>query len=42
MPLSEKVKWADYVIDNSGDRSGTERAVERIYQQLRAESDGLK
>ena len=42
MPLSEKMKWADYVIDNSGDRSGTERAVERIYQQLRAESDGLK
>ena len=34
MPLSEKVKVADYVIDNSGRRAETERRVREVYRAL--------
>jgi dephospho-CoA kinase len=34
MPLSEKVKVADYVIDNSGTRAETERRVREVYRAL--------
>jgi len=34
MPLAEKVKVADYVIDNSGPRSETERLVKEVYGAL--------
>ena len=34
MPLAEKVKVADYVIDNSGPRSETERLVKDAYRAL--------
>ena len=34
MPLSEKVKVADYVIDNSGSRAETERRVREVYRAL--------
>ena len=34
MPLAEKVKVADYVIDNSGDRAETERRVRDVYRAL--------
>jgi dephospho-CoA kinase len=34
MPLAEKVKVADYVIDNSGSRSETERLVKDVYRAL--------
>jgi len=34
MPLAEKVKVADYVIDNSGPRSETERLVKDVYRAL--------
>ncbi|MBI1734223.1 MAG: dephospho-CoA kinase [Candidatus Rokubacteria bacterium] len=37
MPVAEKVKLADHVIDNSGDRAATERQVERVYEALLAE-----
>ena len=37
MPLAEKAKLADYVIDNSGDRATTEAATRRVYQALLAE-----
>jgi dephospho-CoA kinase len=37
MPLSEKAKLADYVIDNSGDRAATEKQVKRVYAALTAE-----
>ena len=37
MPLSEKAKLADYVIDNSGDRAATEAEVRRVYRALAAE-----
>ena len=37
MPVSEKAKLADYVIDNSGDRASTEAQVERVYQALLAD-----
>jgi dephospho-CoA kinase len=35
MPTSEKVKYADFVIDNSGDRLNTRRQVEEINSKLR-------
>ena len=34
MPLSEKVKVADYVIDNSGSRAETERRVREVFRAL--------
>jgi dephospho-CoA kinase len=36
MPLEEKVKVADFVIDNSGDIGRTRQQVEEVYRQLRA------
>jgi len=35
MPLEEKVRYADYVIDNSGDLDATRLQVERIFRELR-------
>ena len=37
MPLAEKAKLADYVIDNSGDRATTEAEVRRVFEALLAE-----
>jgi len=37
MPLTEKAKLADYVIDNSGDRSATEARTREVYQALLAD-----
>jgi len=37
MPLSDKVKLAHYVIDNSGDRAATETQVRNVHAALRAE-----
>ena len=37
MPLAEKVKLADYVIDNTGERSATEDQVRRVHAALMAE-----
>ena len=34
MPLAEKAKVADYVIDNSGSRAETERRVREVYRAL--------
>lgn len=34
MPLAEKVKLADYVIDNSGDRAATEARTREVYAAL--------
>ena len=36
MPLEEKVKYADFVIDNSGDLPDTRRQVEQVNSKLRA------
>jgi dephospho-CoA kinase len=36
MPLEEKIKVADFVIDNSGDIGKTRQQVEEVYRQLRA------
>jgi dephospho-CoA kinase len=36
MPMEEKVKFADYVIDNSGDRGSTRQQVQEVHRQLRA------
>jgi dephospho-CoA kinase len=35
MPLKEKLKYADYVIDNSGDPGDTRRQVEEVNSKLR-------
>ena len=35
MPMEEKVKFADFAIDNSGDRSTTRRQVEEVNSKLR-------
>jgi dephospho-CoA kinase len=35
MPMSEKLKYADFVIDNSGDLPGTRRQVEAVSSRLR-------
>jgi dephospho-CoA kinase len=37
MPLAEKVKLADHVIDNSGDRAATEAATRRVVEALLAD-----
>jgi len=37
MPLAEKAKLADYVIDNSGDRAATEARIREVYQALLAD-----
>jgi dephospho-CoA kinase len=34
LPDEEKIKAADYVIDNSGSLDGTREQVESVYQQL--------
>jgi dephospho-CoA kinase len=36
MPMEEKVKFADFVIDNSGDIGWTRQQVDKVYRQLRA------
>jgi len=38
MPLDEKRRLADHVIDNSGSREDTERQVRALYRQLVAEA----
>jgi dephospho-CoA kinase len=37
MPLAEKAKLADYVIDNSGPREATDRQVRRVFATLMSE-----
>jgi dephospho-CoA kinase len=37
MPLAEKAKLADYVIDNSGDREATAEQVRRVFAALTGE-----
>ena len=37
MPVADKAKRADYVIDNSGTRAETERQVRAVYVSLLAE-----
>ena len=40
LPDEEKVKAADYVVDNSGSLDGTRRQVEKIYARLKREAGG--
>jgi dephospho-CoA kinase len=37
MPLADKVKLADYVIDNSGDRAATEARTREVHAALLAD-----
>jgi dephospho-CoA kinase len=39
MPVAEKAKLADYVIDNAGDRDATEAQVREVYTALVASRD---
>jgi dephospho-CoA kinase len=36
MPLAEKIRLADYVIDTSGPKEDTIRQTESVYQSLRS------
>jgi dephospho-CoA kinase len=38
MPLAEKAKLADHIIDNSGDRARTEARVRDVYTTLADEA----
>jgi dephospho-CoA kinase len=40
LPDEEKIKAADYVIDNSGSLDETRRQVEEIYDELKKEAEG--
>ena len=42
MPLAEKVKLADYVIDNSGDRAATEARTRAVHAALLADLAGRR
>ena len=39
MPLDEKAKYADFVVDNSGTLENTRRQVEAVLEQLRGEAE---
>jgi dephospho-CoA kinase len=39
MPLSEKLKQADYVIENTGTREETEQQAREIFQKLKLEAE---
>lgn len=36
MPLPEKIKYADFVVDNSGELENTRRQAQRIFKKLKA------
>jgi dephospho-CoA kinase len=36
MPVADKARLADYVIDNAGDRASTEAQAREVYAALRA------
>jgi dephospho-CoA kinase len=40
LPDEEKIKAADYLIDNSGSLDATERRIREIYEHLRKEAEG--
>jgi dephospho-CoA kinase len=41
MPTAEKVKYADYTINTSGDFADTRRQVEALYAELRRQADAM-
>jgi len=42
MPLTDKLKFADYVVDNSGTRPELEKQLDVWVSKIRAKSDGWK
>jgi dephospho-CoA kinase len=42
MPVADKAKLADYVIDNSGDRAATEARTREVFEALLAELRGRR
>ena len=39
VPDEEKIKLADYVIDNSGSLDNTRKQVQKVYQELRRQAE---
>jgi dephospho-CoA kinase len=37
IPREERLRYADYVIDNNGDREQLERETKRVYELLHAD-----
>ncbi len=42
LPIEEKLKFAHYVIDNSGDLADLKSEVERVYELIKLTKYGLK
>jgi dephospho-CoA kinase len=42
MPREERLRQADYVIDNSGDERAGLAETQRVYQRLRADAEAKK
>jgi dephospho-CoA kinase len=42
MPVADKAKLADYVIDNSGDRAAAEARTREVFAALLAELRGRR
>ena len=42
MPLDEKARLADYLIDNSGELAATEARVREVHRALRQELDARR
>ncbi len=42
IPREERLRWADYVIDNSGDRAQLEAETRRVYELLRRDYEKKK
>jgi dephospho-CoA kinase len=42
MPREERLRYADYVIDNSGDRQAGQRETRRVYEALRRDLEAAR
>jgi dephospho-CoA kinase len=42
LPRQERLRFADYVIDNSGDRTDLEEETRRVYELLRRDYEAGK
>lgn len=41
LPIGDKARRADYVIDTSGDMTGTDRQVVEVFERLRGQAGGM-
>jgi dephospho-CoA kinase len=42
MPIEEKIKYAQYIIDNSKDTAHLEKEVERVFDLIKMQKYGMK